>query len=60
MDFDTETMKAMDLIRAVKKGKVATETGADGKPIVTKDEFQRWALRIVDLHAAGGLEAESV
>jgi hypothetical protein len=62
VDFtqNAQVLKAMDLVRAVKKGRVRIEGDQQFDRYVTKDEFSRWAMRLVELHSASQLENASL
>jgi hypothetical protein len=62
VDFtqNAQVLKAMDLVRAVKKGRVNVSGDMQFDRFVTKEEFTRWAMRLVELHSASRLEDSAV
>ena len=61
IDFteNAQVLKAMDLVRAIKKGRVNVSGDQQFDRYITKDEFTRWAMRLVELHSASQLEMSS-
>lgn len=61
IDFteNAQVLKAMDLVRAIKKGRVNVSGDQQFDRYITKDEFTRWAMRLVELHNASQLEMSS-
>jgi len=62
VDFteNAQVLKAMDLVRAVKKGRVNVSGDMQFDRFVTKEEFTRWAMRLVELHSASRLEDSAI
>lgn len=62
VDFtsNAQVLKAMDLVRAVKKGRVNVAGDQQFDRFVTQEEFTRWAMRLVELHNASQLETAAI